>query len=89
MDVHHKDGNKLNNNAENLEWVTNQENRDHAVKNGLYAHGEKCGYNKLTQKAVDFIREHKEYNSKELAEMFGVSYSHVNAIRRNECWKNN
>jgi len=33
--VNHKDGNRLNNNVENLEWVTNIENRDHAVSLGL------------------------------------------------------
>ena len=33
--VNHKDGNKLNNNIENLEWVTNQENQIHKFKNGL------------------------------------------------------
>lgn len=49
--VNHKDGNKLNNNIENLEWMDNRDNVQHAWDNGLNeiarstaseVHGFKC-----------------------------------------------
>ena len=33
--INHIDGNKQNNNVDNLEWCTNSENQIHAYKNGL------------------------------------------------------
>lgn len=37
LQVNHLDGDKLNNYYENLEWVTNVENMDHARKAGLFS----------------------------------------------------
>lgn len=35
LQVNHKDGNKLNNNADNLEWVNQSDNMQHAYNKGL------------------------------------------------------
>lgn len=40
--VNHIDGNKVNNNFKNLEWVSNKENTQHAYDNGLYRSTYKC-----------------------------------------------
>lgn len=65
--VNHKDGNKLNNNATNLEWVSRSQNAIHAVALGLMTHvhqlghkwsaGERNGRAKLNWEGVREIRQ--------------------------------
>lgn len=55
-EVNHKDGDKTNNRADNLEYVTNAENNDHAVRLGLHARGESHGRAKLDGGKVRLIR---------------------------------
>lgn len=86
--VNHKDGNKLNNCADNLEWVTNQMNRDHAVQNGLHQSGEQCARSKLNWEKVEYIRSHPEISNSEYAEMYGVSRSTINDVKKYRTWKN-
>lgn len=85
--VNHKNGDKTDNRTENLEWVSNQENRDHAVKNGLHLSGEACPYSKLTLDQVKYIRQHPEITNREYACMYGVSEGAIYDIKHYKDWK--
>ncbi len=84
--VNHKDGNKLNNHYTNLEWVTNQENRDHTVRSNLQISGSKCPWAKLTEDDVLFIRKSSLSNT-QLAKMFNVQRGTIQNIKQYKRWK--
>lgn len=84
--VNHIDGDKTNNRAENLEWVTHAENTRHGLDAGLLTVGSKRYNHKLTEEQVGYIK-HSTATLKELANRYGVSITNIWNIRHGRSWK--
>lgn len=88
--VNHIDGNKANNNVENLEWVTPLENSRHAANEGFYSSGSKHYFSKLTEDIVWEIRERaqsEKLSYAELGRQYGVLDTTISKIVRGLSWK--
>ena len=80
--VNHVDGNKLNNKASNLEWVTREENMQHACRNKLH------NTTKLSVCDIKKIRALKNKGSSvsKLASMFNVHKTTVHRLLGGRTW---
>ena len=92
--VNHIDGNKQNNNVENLEWCTQSYNIRHADLIGLrkMPKGENASNAKLTQKDVDYIRTNyiprdKTYGAIALAKKYHIDRSSITKIMSHKTFK--
>lgn len=94
--VNHRDLNKQNNHVSNLEYVTLQQNVDHARAGGRYneavrhcgRRGEANSRAKLTAKVATEIRSRRAAgeSTRSVADAVGISTNHVRAVSRGVYW---
>ena len=83
-EVNHRDGNKLNNKVDNLEWSTRKKNAEHSVKLGLQTFKGK----RFTEGEVLYIRENPDNKTNgELAKQFGVRTNTIWSIKNYKTYK--
>ena len=61
--VNHKDGDKLNNNVDNLEWCDNRTNTQHGYDNDLYKYKSRCHAINVYDKEYNYISTYKSIRS--------------------------
>lgn len=88
-EVNHKDGDKFNNCASNLEWVTKSENQKHRFDKLHHSHfGEKNTQSKLTKEQVLEIVELRRGNSdlNTISIKYSISKSTICDIMAGRSW---
>ncbi|MDN6167577.1 MAG: NUMOD4 motif-containing HNH endonuclease [Lactococcus lactis] len=76
-EVNHKDGDKSNNCIENLEWLSTEDNKKHAIETGLFdqrgSKGRKTHLSDLQATAIKRLYNNKLMTSGEIMHLFDVN----------------
>lgn len=89
-EIGHKDGDRANSRADNLRWVTKEENYADRNLHGTHNKGCNNGAAKLDPlkvQAVHILSE--QLPSRKVAQVLGISKSQVGNILRGEAWQDN
>lgn len=93
--VNHKDGNKLNNEVNNLEWCTTQENITHSIETGLKPDDKGCNniHSKFNPEDIiwirmNYIKKDPIYGCRALAKKFNVGKATISDIINYKTYKN-
>jgi DNA-binding CsgD family transcriptional regulator len=91
IQVNHNDGNKSNNDIDNLEWVTPSENIQHAFDTGLAStrKGMDSNFNTYPETAIMYVCEllSDGIHSSEISKIVNIPPSTIRAIRNRYIWK--
>lgn len=85
----HLDGNKLNNSADNIRWVTKEENESHKREHGTANIGTRNGSAKLTPATIIAARVAHQHGEKpaSIGRRLGIEQSHLSRILNHRLWK--
>lgn len=82
--INHKNGNKQDNRAANLEWTTHSENMVHASRTGLLRNNK---LNVTCVRIILWLLRDKILREKVIAEVFGINVVIIQGIRKGSLWK--
>jgi len=88
--INHKDGNKINDDVKNLEWVTVLENTRHAINTNLIIQPKGEQLSVLTEKDVLTIRKlwaTKKLNQRQIARKYKVGHNCIWYIIHRHTWR--
>ena len=81
-EINHKDEDKRNNAADNLEWCSHSYNNSYNGK----GNGERNSQSRLKECDAKYIKEHSEEGTTALAKRFGISLAETSAIIHGKRW---
>lgn len=91
--VNHKDGDRLNNHLDNLEWCNTAHNNNHCIKKGLKSfdsvRGEKHYFSKLKkEEVIAIVKEYAKGNCRQtyLANKYNVKQITISNILTGKSW---